>query len=189
MQSRRMGQRNSVLSSLLPNCWISCWSSKLKSSRCTWCNFVLRHSLLTLTIAPRSHQWIFITDTVDAIYRPDDCEPEALLDRLAEVVGDLPAAEVSKHHIIAPRIPDIYVASPQSTNHLDHGVPATPTMNDPRGRKPMLQGVRSIDSIRDLGRFFSHASIASYESVYNSGGNIDWEAVEQGLLEDMFDGR
>ncbi|THH33130.1 hypothetical protein EUX98_g1019 [Antrodiella citrinella] len=40
------------------------------------------------------HQWIFITDTVDAIYRPDDCEPEALLDRLAEVVGDLPAADV-----------------------------------------------------------------------------------------------
>lgn len=44
----------------------------------------------------RRHQWIFITDTVDAIYRPDDCEPEALLDRLAEVVGDLPAAEVSE---------------------------------------------------------------------------------------------
>lgn len=62
-------------------------------------------------------------------------------------------------------------------------------MTDPRGRKPMLQSVRSIDSIRDLGRFFSHASIASYESVYSSGGNIDWEAVEQSLLEDMFDGR
>ncbi|TCD67610.1 hypothetical protein EIP91_012242 [Steccherinum ochraceum] len=114
------------------------------------------------------HQWIFITDTMDAIYRPDDCEPEALLDRLAEVVGDLPAAE---------------------GNHIDHGLPATPTMQDPRGRKPMLQSVRSIDSIRDLGRFFSHASIASYESVYSSGGNIDWEVVEQGLLEDMFDGR
>lgn len=41
-----------------------------------------------------SHQWIFITDTVDAIYRPDDWYPEAILDRLAEVVGDLPAAEV-----------------------------------------------------------------------------------------------
>lgn len=37
---------------------------------------------------------MFITDTVDAIYRPDDWLPEALLDRLAEVVGDLPAAEV-----------------------------------------------------------------------------------------------
>ena len=40
------------------------------------------------------HQWIFITDTVDAVYRPDDWFPEALLDRLAEVVGALPATEV-----------------------------------------------------------------------------------------------
>ncbi len=53
----------------------------------------------------------------------------------------------------------------------------------------MLLGVRQIDSIRDLVPFFSHASITSYESVYGSGGNIDWEAVERGLLEDMFDGR
>jgi hypothetical protein len=28
-----------------------------------------------------------------------------------------------------------------------------------------------------------------YESVYASGGNVDWEAVERGLMEDMFDGR
>lgn len=47
-----------------------------------------------------SHQWIFITDTVDAIYRPNDWFPEALLDRLAEVVGDLPAGEVC----MSPRV-------------------------------------------------------------------------------------
>ena len=43
---------------------------------------------------------MFITDTVDAIYRPDDWLPEALLDRLAEVVGDLPAAEVRTDCVI-----------------------------------------------------------------------------------------
>lgn len=53
----------------------------------------------------------------------------------------------------------------------------------------MLQSVRQIDSIRDLIYFFSQASIASYESVYQSGGNVDWDAVESALLEDMFDGR
>ena len=37
---------------------------------------------------------MFITDTVDAIYRPDEWSSIALLDRLAEDVGDLPAAEV-----------------------------------------------------------------------------------------------
>ncbi len=41
-----------------------------------------------------SHQWIFITDTVDAVYRPDQWSPAAMLDRLAEIVGELPG-EVS----------------------------------------------------------------------------------------------
>ena len=53
----------------------------------------------------------------------------------------------------------------------------------------MLNTLRQIDSVRDLRSFFSQVSISTYESVYASGGNVDWEAVEQGLLEDMFDGR
>ena len=36
------------------------------------------------------HQWIFITDTVDAVYRPDNWFPEAMMDRLAEIAGSLP---------------------------------------------------------------------------------------------------
>jgi hypothetical protein len=43
--------------------------------------------------------------------------------------------------------------------------------------------------MRDLVPFFSNVSIASYESVYASGGNIDWDAIEKGIMEDMFDGR
>jgi len=39
------------------------------------------------------HQWIFITDTVDAVFRPDNWAPEALFDQLAEVVGSLPIPE------------------------------------------------------------------------------------------------
>lgn len=53
----------------------------------------------------------------------------------------------------------------------------------------MLNNLRQIDSIRDLISFFSHVSLSSYESLYASAGNIDWEAVEQGILDDIFDGR
>jgi len=56
-------------------------------------------------------------------------------------------------------------------------------------RRPMLNNLRQIDSIRDLISFFSHVSLSSYESIYASVGNIDWEAVEQGILDDIFDGR
>ncbi|PCH34091.1 hypothetical protein WOLCODRAFT_61246 [Wolfiporia cocos MD-104 SS10] len=120
------------------------------------------------------HQWIFITDTVDAVYRPDDWFPDSMLDRLAEVIGNLPLGEVR--------------ASANNGGQEMNPV-STPLGNNRPMRRPMLRSLRQIDSIRELIPFFSGASIASYESVYSSGGIIDWEAVEQGLLEDMFDGR
>jgi len=56
-------------------------------------------------------------------------------------------------------------------------------------RRPMLDAVRNIESIRDLAPFFSSVSITSYESVYASGGVVDGVAVEQGLIDDMFEAR
>lgn len=56
-------------------------------------------------------------------------------------------------------------------------------------RRPMLSSVQRIQSIRELASFFGHVSIASFESVYASGGNIDWDTIEASLLDDMFDGR
>ncbi|KAG2744495.1 hypothetical protein P692DRAFT_20837634 [Suillus brevipes Sb2] len=133
--------------------------------------------LLTLqTEEFQIHQWIFITDTVDAVFRPDDWSPESMFDQLAEVVGSLPIPE--------PREPQgMGLSLPTSTSL------AFPAHSDRALRKPILKSIRQIDSIRDLFPFFSHVSISSYESVYASSGNIDWEAVEQGILDDMFDGR
>ncbi|KIY52670.1 hypothetical protein FISHEDRAFT_69486 [Fistulina hepatica ATCC 64428] len=113
------------------------------------------------------HQWMFVTDTVDAIYRPDDAFPEAMMDQLAEIAGSLPAT---------------------TDNGLAESI-STLTLTGRPMRRPLLVAVRQIDSIRDLVPFFSSVSISSYESVYASRGDIDWEAVEQGLIEDMFDGK
>ena len=52
-----------------------------------------------------------------------------------------------------------------------------------------MNSIRQVDSIHDLVPFFTHVSLTTYESIYASGGNVDWEAVERGLMEDMFDGR
>ncbi|THH09322.1 hypothetical protein EW145_g2101 [Phellinidium pouzarii] len=113
------------------------------------------------------HQWIFITDTVDAIYRPDDWFPEAIMDQLSETVGDLPSSESRRPSGIS---------LPDATSR--------------RGaRQPLLKSMKQIDSIHDLAPFFSHLSITSYEGVYASGGTVDWEAVEHALVEDIFDGR
>jgi len=55
-------------------------------------------------------------------------------------------------------------------------------------RSPLLNSIQRIESVQELVPFFSSVSISSYEGVYTSGGNVDWEAVERGLMLDMFDG-
>lgn len=58
-----------------------------------------------MTILYTSHQWMFITDTVDAVYRPDSWVPEALFDQLADMVRDLPTrSNLASHVIQATRI-------------------------------------------------------------------------------------
>jgi hypothetical protein len=40
---------------------------------------------------------MFITDTVDAVYHPDEWSPEALMDKLAEVVAELATNSRVRH--------------------------------------------------------------------------------------------
>jgi len=119
------------------------------------------------------HEWAFITDTVDAVYHPDEWLPEAILDQLGEIAGQLPSTDFQ----------------PPATGTALHFPVATPTPGYRPMRRPMLRDVKTIDSIRDLIPFFTSTSIASYESVYASGGNIDWAEVERSLNVDIFDGR
>ncbi|KAI6114892.1 Dopey, N-terminal-domain-containing protein [Pisolithus croceorrhizus] len=137
--------------------------------------------LLTLqTEEFQIHQWIFVTDTVDAVYRPDNWTPHAMFDQLAETVTNIPVPEVKERSKASSG-----VTFPTSSASISF--PSTGQPN--KMRHPMLNSLRQIDSIRDLIPFFSHVSISSYESIYATAGNIDWEAVEQGILDDMFDSR
>jgi hypothetical protein len=110
------------------------------------------------------------------------------MDQLSEIVGNLPVPEArvscnqSRLQVVT------YTFLIQDVPSVN-GAAFTPLADARSMRRPMLTSIRQIDSIRDLVPFFSHVSISSYESVYASGGIIDWEAVERGLVEDMFDGR
>src|SRR5258706_15734208 len=57
-------------------------------------SFYFHSDLLDFLTFLDSHQWMFVTDTVDAVYRPEDWSPESLLDQLAELVRDLPEPKV-----------------------------------------------------------------------------------------------
>jgi hypothetical protein len=148
-----------------------------------------------ILITTYRHQWIFITDTVDAIYRPEDQPLEALLDQLADIAGSLPASEGSRvsyalSFYAHATHQSVVTQEASSSNNGIVDFDSHMASNESRPmRRPLLNYMRQIESIRDLVPFFSQISVASYESVYASGGNIDWEAVERGLMDDMFDGR
>jgi hypothetical protein len=141
------------------------------------------------------HQWIFVTDTVDAVYRPDNWTPQAMMDELAETAGNLPVAEsrVRTDPIVCIGEEPDFKSFLQEANSNGLALPALQATTLHPGarpmRRPLLQGLRQVNSIRDLVPFFSNVSVAGYESVYASGGSVDWEAIEEGLMEDMFDGK
>jgi hypothetical protein len=55
-------------------------------------------------------------------------------------------------------------------------------------RRPLLSGLSATPGHSVLTTFLTHISLNSYESLYNSRGNIDWSEVDASLLSDIFSG-
>lgn len=123
-----------------------------------------------LILAPDEFQmreWLFVTDTIYAVYRPPDWDPVALVDVLAEDLDS--KAGISQS------------ATVPLANATQSGK-----------RKPLLtystvQGVPKEDLIsRVLRPFFRQLSINAFESTY-SMEVPDWQACYEDLLSDLFD--
>lgn len=126
-----------------------------------------------------SHQWMFITDTVDAVYPPENWTPQAIMDRLGEIVGgrqDL----LTKRASLTPKQPQ------PGTNGFD-AIPGTTAAARPS--RPLLSNLRQsrITTLASLEPFFSRASLSNYEAVYALGG-VDLQAVEASVEMDLFEG-
>jgi hypothetical protein len=130
-----------------------------------------------LCIAPddfQLHEWLFITDTIDAVYRPSSFHPIALVDELSEELG-LTALSSA-------------VQEGSATAQASEGLMRKPligpgSISDEGNweRKDELVG-------KVLRPFFSQLSIFAFESTY-SMSVPDWEACRMGLLKDLFDER
>ncbi|KAL8672866.1 MAG: hypothetical protein Q9168_002704 [Polycauliona sp. 1 TL-2023] len=121
-------------------------------------------------IAPEDfqmRQWLFITDTIDAVYRPPNLEPRALVDELAE---DLDANAGTSH-----------IASTSTHGPSQVG-----------GRKPLLtaetlESIRNEDLLdRAIRPFLRQLSINTFEGTYSMTAS-DWQASYDDLLLDIFD--
>ena len=121
------------------------------------------------------HEWLYITDTIDAVYQPSDWNPSALSDQVAENLAN---------------------------DGVEDGtgmVPPTPLATSvPGHREPLIDNGAIADSEdlkamtrEDFARailkpFLSQLSIHAYEGVY-SMDIPDMSACRRALLEDLID--
>ena len=127
-----------------------------------------------LTVAPDDFQlreWLFVTDSIDAVYRPSDWRPVALVDGLAETL-------------------DSGAGAPHSGGAVN---PLIGGAQQQQGlRKPLLTsavvGHVPVDGVVDrvLRPFLRQLSINAFESTYRMEAP-DREACCDDLLHDLFD--
>ncbi|KAL8835000.1 MAG: hypothetical protein Q9170_003490 [Blastenia crenularia] len=112
-------------------------------------------------------QWLFITDTIDAVYRPHDMEPRALVDDLVDDL-DASAGTLQSTSINAPNASQVGSRKPLLTNQVLQGIPKEKLLD--RAVRPFLRQL----------------SINAFESTYSMTA-FDWEAAYEYLLFDVFD--
>ena len=118
------------------------------------------------------HEWLYITDTIDAVYRPpSNYTPTALVDELAHSLS-----------VTGPATP------PHPPLHT-----TTTASSEPNRRRPLLQPTHVVGPLSKpdlltniLQPFFSQLSIYAFESTY-SMAVPDRAACIESLLVDLFD--
>jgi hypothetical protein len=126
---------------------------------------------------------MFVTDTTDAAYPPEDFLPEAIMDRLSEIMSEHRHTSVS----LIERLSITTIANISQGGHAPIQL-ATDDDDSRSLRKPRLTAIHHLSSLYQLQPFFARASIDTFEGVYGDQG-VDWDAVEIGLDREMFETR
>ncbi|RBQ72460.1 hypothetical protein FVER14953_08090 [Fusarium verticillioides] len=132
---------------------------------------------LLICVAPddfQLHEWLFITDTIDAVYRPSTYQPVALVDELSDELG----ASVSSSGFQSSSV----------VNPVARGSSRRPLLG-PGGINDDVSLDRKDELVAKVLRpFFGQLSIFAFESTY-AMGRVDRDACISSLLKDIFDER
>lgn len=127
------------------------------------------------------HEWLFITDSIDAVYRPPNWSPVALVDSIAENLG---TADVDSASL------------PSASQNLSSSTSASGG-----SRKPILDALLKAAELdgadlramrkEDLGGrvlrpFFGQLSLLAFEATYGML-EPDWQGCVDGLVRDLFE--
>lgn len=127
-----------------------------------------------IVISPEEFQlqeWLFITDTIDAVYRAGNRRSVALVDELSEELG---SATYS-------------TSSPVGSSDAKQRSVLRKPLLGPHSNLAPSSSPRQEDLLGTvLKPFFSQLSIYAFESTYAMGAP-DWDACADTLLSDLFD--
>ncbi|KAK0632390.1 Dopey, N-terminal-domain-containing protein [Immersiella caudata] len=133
---------------------------------------------LLVCVAPddfQLHEWLFVTDTIDAVYRPPTYQPVALVDEVSEELG-------------AVMIGSAGVQTESAAHLAATGTQKRPLLG-PGGISDEVSMDRKDELVAKVLRpFFGQLSIYAFESTY-SMAPLDWDGCVQNLVKDLFDER
>ncbi|KAK3937079.1 protein dopey [Diplogelasinospora grovesii] len=151
---------------------------------------------LLVAVAPddfQLHEWLFVTDTIDAVYRPPlgSYQPVALVDELSEELGSVmmmgniqPTENVTTTTTTA-----VAGGGGGGGGGGSGGLNLRRPLLGPGGISDEVGMERKDELVAKVLRpFFAQLSIYAFESTY-SMAPLDWEGCIQGLLRDLFDER
>ena len=124
------------------------------------------------------HEWLFVTDTIDAVHRPSSYtyQPVALVDEVSEELGAV-MQHTAEYH-----------GASGSTGGAGHGNKKRPLLGS-GGISDEVSMDRKDELVAKILRpFFGQLSIYAFESTY-AMAPVDWEGCVQGLVKDLFDER
>ncbi|KAH8890997.1 hypothetical protein GQ53DRAFT_688145 [Thozetella sp. PMI_491] len=120
------------------------------------------------------HEWLFVTDTIDAVYRSSTYQPVALVDELSEELGSV---------MIGSGLATESAAHMAQTGSNRRPLLGAGGINDDVGLERKDELVAKV-----LRPFFGQLSIFAFESTYAMTA-LDLQGCIQGLLRDVFDER
>lgn len=135
---------------------------------------------LLLIVAPddfQLHEWLFITDTIEAVYRPADRDPVALIDNIADELGS------SEPQSAYPPTPgtDLTRTISFSLRYSDMRAPLLGVM-----ARDMMEASKAEVVQTVLRPWFTGLSMQTFEASYGMM-EVDWAACEEAVLRDLFD--
>lgn len=136
---------------------------------------------LLICVAPddfQLHEWLFITDTIDAVHHYSGSQPVALVDELSEDLGTAATSQQSASESDATAAAHMVASSSHRRPLLGPG-----GLGDEAGYERRDELVAKV-----LRPFFGQLSIFAFESTY-AMAPLDRENCVQGLLRDIFDER